>query len=67
MSAQLYVDDVSWVKIKPLLSIYENRGFIFLKMNYALFKRKAFTTTESELNDIAIAANIGVSNNPVSG
>ncbi len=67
MNAQLYVDDVSWVKIKPLLSIYENRGFIFLKMNYDLFKRKAFTTTESELNDIATAANIGVSNNPVSG
>jgi hypothetical protein len=36
-------------------------------VNYDLFKRKAFTTTESELNDIATAANIGVSNNPVSG
>lgn len=42
-------------------------GYSFSDSNYDLFKRKAFTTTDNELSDIATAANIGVSNKPVSG
>lgn len=41
--------------------------FICCVTYFAFCKRKAFSTTDSELSDIATAANIGVNNKPVNG
>ena len=53
---------------KMLFKTQLKRGLYKSNSSYVLFcKRKAFKTTDNELNDIATAANIGVSNNPVKG
>jgi hypothetical protein len=60
-------------RIAPILSIivcvsiYFSRQFLLYSFGLNLLKRRELVTTETELNAIAAAANIGFSNMPKKG